>query len=92
MCGLLKRPFLTVPDIGFAYLPEYIGKGYGFEAATALMAHVTSEKLFKKIMAFCKPENLASAGLLLKLGFVQEDDLFVEDDLVPKKLFSYDCF
>ena len=33
MCGLLKRQELEHPDIGFAFLPEYTGKGYAFEIA-----------------------------------------------------------
>jgi RimJ/RimL family protein N-acetyltransferase len=27
MCGLLKRPSLPQPDIGFAYLPQFTGQG-----------------------------------------------------------------
>ena len=28
--GLVKRDTLEYPDVGFAFLPEYEGKGYGF--------------------------------------------------------------
>ena len=37
MCGLLKREYLEHPDIGFAFLPEYSGKGYAYEIAKATM-------------------------------------------------------
>ena len=33
MCGLLKRDNLPDVDIGYAYLPEFWGQGYAFEAA-----------------------------------------------------------
>ncbi len=89
MCGLLQRPFLPVPDIGFAYLEEYTGKGYGYEAAHGLLLHLAATKRFQHIMAFCQPDNQPSAALLLKLGFQPEDDLWVDGDPQPKKLFSF---
>ncbi|MBL7962195.1 GNAT family N-acetyltransferase, partial [bacterium] len=36
MCGLIKRDFLPDPDIGFALMPEFEGKGYGYESASAV--------------------------------------------------------
>src|ERR1700760_1980477 len=33
MCGLLQRETLPGPDIGFAFLPEFWGQGYAYEAA-----------------------------------------------------------
>ena len=39
LCGLLKRPVFDHPDIGFAVLPEYEGKGLVFEAAKAILEH-----------------------------------------------------
>ena len=33
-CGLYERPGLPMIDIGFAYLPGFEGKGYGYEAAS----------------------------------------------------------
>ena len=32
MCGFVRRDTLPGPDIGFAFLPEYERKGYGFES------------------------------------------------------------
>src|SRR5580765_5730685 len=37
MCGLIKREELPEPDIGFAFIPDYWGRGFAFEAATAVM-------------------------------------------------------
>ena len=38
-CGLLKRDTLPDPDIGYAFLPEYWGKGYALEAASAVLEY-----------------------------------------------------
>lgn len=68
-CGLLQREYLPIPDIGFAFLPEYIGKGFGRESAEAVM-HWASENLKTVAIAgFTNPENQASVKLLEKLGF-----------------------
>src|ERR1700694_1684577 len=37
MCGLIKRPALEHADIGFAFLPQFMGRGYAFEIASATM-------------------------------------------------------
>nr|WP_082034358.1 GNAT family N-acetyltransferase [Cohnella kolymensis] len=34
ICGLVKRDFLEDVDIGFAFLPDFTGKGYAVEAAS----------------------------------------------------------
>ena len=37
LCGLIKRDTLDDIDIGFAFLPEYNGFGYAFEAAISTL-------------------------------------------------------
>ncbi len=32
VCGLLKRDVLDDPDLGYAFLPQYWGKGYAAES------------------------------------------------------------
>lgn len=66
--GFLKRDYLEHPDIGFATLPEFEGKGYSFEAANALMKFGVQELELKTIFAITSDENLASQKLLVKLG------------------------
>src|SRR5688572_30067332 len=39
MCGILNRNTLDHPDIGFAFLPDYNGKGYALEIANATMTY-----------------------------------------------------
>ncbi len=40
---LLKKEYLPCPDIGFAFLKEYSGKGYAFEASKAVIDHVVNK-------------------------------------------------
>ena len=68
-CGLLKRDYLDHPDIGFAFLTEYMGQGYGYESAKAIMEYAKKELNLKNILAFTVPNNIASIKLLEKLGF-----------------------
>ncbi|KAI4622189.1 hypothetical protein J4E83_004929 [Alternaria metachromatica] len=59
----------TIPDVGFTFLPRYLGNGYATEAAAGLMEYYTDEKGLKEFCGFCKPENTASANVLKRLGF-----------------------
>lgn len=68
MCGLLKRDSLENPDIGFAFLPAYIGKGYAFEIVNATMDYATHQLKLKTIYAITDPKNKRSIQLLEKLG------------------------
>lgn len=68
ICGLVKRDFLEDADIGFAFLPRFWGKGYAFEAASAVMGYAQSVLGFKRIVAITTEDNHASAKLLEKLG------------------------
>ena len=56
-------------------MPEYIGKGYGYEAANACIKFGKEVLGFAKIAAIVNPENQASNSLLLKLGFVFEKQI-----------------
>lgn len=69
MCGLLKRPELEGPDLGFAFLPHYHGQGYGNEAAAATIRFAQDTLGLKELLAIVQPDNAASIGLLVKNGF-----------------------
>ena len=68
MCGLLKRDYLKVPDIGFAFLGDHIGMGYAFEIARATLDHAREVYKIDHVMAITMPGNEASIRLLKKLG------------------------
>lgn len=68
ICGLAQRDYLDSPDIGFAFLPEYCGQGYAFEAARAVLAHGQEALGLRRVLATTRAENLESQKLLGKLG------------------------
>lgn len=72
ICGLLRRQTLDAPDIGFAYLADYRGQGYGYEAARAVLDHGRDALGMERVVAITQPDNTASIGLLSKLGLRRE--------------------
>ena len=68
ICGMAKRPYLDDPDIGFALLPEYCGRGYAFEAAQGVLSNARTTLGLSRIVATTRPDNQRSASLLRKLG------------------------
>jgi len=68
VCGLIKREQLEDVEIGFALLPEYEGKGFGYEASVAVLKLAVEKFKIKKITAITLPSNTSSINLLEKLG------------------------
>lgn len=69
MCGIVNRPTLDAPDLGFAILPEHGHKGYTFEASTAILQHARRDLGFQSVLAITTADNVFSIKLLQKLGF-----------------------
>jgi RimJ/RimL family protein N-acetyltransferase len=69
LCGLVNRPSLEHPDVGFAFLPEFEGRGYGTESATSIIEHAWTKLGLKHLLAITTLDNDASVALLKKLGF-----------------------
>jgi RimJ/RimL family protein N-acetyltransferase len=72
MSGLIKRPTLDHPDIGFAFLPQYTGKGYGYETAMAVKEYAMKKLKMKELLAITVPANEKSIQLLKKIGLQHE--------------------
>jgi RimJ/RimL family protein N-acetyltransferase len=68
ICGLLKRDYLEHPDIGFAFLPDVMGKGYALEIALALKQFAELHWQVQKLSAIVQTDNDRSIKLLKKLG------------------------
>lgn len=68
ICGLFRRDNLEAPDIGFAVLPDHCGKGFAGEAAAAVVAHARDDLGIQCLTAIVSPGNVASIGLIEKLG------------------------
>ncbi len=88
MCGLIKREHLDSPDIGFAFLPEYVGKGYAFEIAEAMMNYAKNELKLPNILAIVLPNNTSSIKLLEKIGLKSKSTFTFPDGNEELLLFS----
>jgi RimJ/RimL family protein N-acetyltransferase len=89
MCGLLKRETLPDVDLGFAFLPQYWGKGYAFEAASATLHQAKDVFKLTRILAITNPDNDASIKLLNRLGFRFERVTRLSRDSDEVKVFGF---
>jgi RimJ/RimL family protein N-acetyltransferase len=71
----LKREMLEDVDIGFAYLPQFGGRGYATEAAQATLHYGRTVHGLKRIVAITAPDNEASQNVLKKIGLRYERTL-----------------
>ena len=65
--SFIKREHLEHSDIGFAFLPAHSGKGYAYEAASAVLEEAIG--FHPSVCAITMPENKSSIRLLERLGF-----------------------
>lgn len=68
-CGLYDRDGLEGVDLGFAFLPDFVGQGYGYESARAIMSAAKSLFNLPGLLAITLSDNIPSQKLLEKLGF-----------------------
>ncbi|QPC45631.1 GNAT family N-acetyltransferase [Mangrovibacillus cuniculi] len=87
ICGIVKRIGLEHPDLGFAFLSEFQGKGYGFEASQATLKYGKDFLKMKKILAITTRGNVASARVLEKLGMIK-----VGETMLPNQDKLYDLY
>ena len=71
----IQRDYLEHPDIGFAFLPQYSGKGYAFEATIAVLKSIFQTENLSHILATTIPKNVNSIKLLEKLGLRFEREI-----------------
>jgi RimJ/RimL family protein N-acetyltransferase len=88
MCGLIKRESLEHVDLGFAFLPEFWGRGYAFEAASAVLAWARGAHGLTRVVAITSQNNHASGRLLEKLGFRFEGMVRLKDDAEALRLYG----
>ncbi|MCE5232476.1 MAG: GNAT family N-acetyltransferase [Xanthomonadaceae bacterium] len=89
MCGLLKRDALDDPDIGYAFLPRYAGRGYAHEAAAATLACARDAFGLRRVVAIVSAGNARSIGLLGKLGFAYEREVLLPHHAAPIPLYGW---
>lgn len=75
MCGVLKRDELECPDLGYAFLMEFVGKGYASEAAEKTLNVTMDTCSLKTVFAVTLPDNCRSNALLKNVGFCFKDTM-----------------
>jgi RimJ/RimL family protein N-acetyltransferase len=89
ICGLVRRPTLDSPDLGFAFLPEYRGRGYAVEAGACALEDARTRLKAQKILAITDPENHASIRVLERLGMVAAGIVNDADGAGALRLFAW---
>jgi RimJ/RimL family protein N-acetyltransferase len=88
LCGLINRPGLDHPDIGFALLAKFERKGYTFEAATNTLKFAKEDLKLTKVLAITHSDNIASQNLLEKIGLTKEKEIRLKGFDKDTLLFS----
>jgi RimJ/RimL family protein N-acetyltransferase len=88
--GLVKRKELEHTDIGFGFLPDYEGKGFGYESSVTIMDLAKNKFKLDKVCAITNPDNKSSIHLLEKLGLSFQKRIKPFDDNEELLLFAKD--
>lgn len=88
ICGLVKRDIFEHADVGFAFLPRYFRKGYALESASGVLKYAKETLKMKKVLGITKMYNLASIGVLEKLGLSFEGPFRLTPDEDEGKLYA----
>ena len=68
----------AVVEIGYSFKKEHWNKGYATEVVKQSIHWLTEQQKFSGVYAVAEPNNIKSQHVLLKCGFIQEEN-FMED-------------
>ena len=68
LCGLVKRASLPVPDVGYALLEPFWGRGFATEGAAATLKYGLGALGLPVIAAITSQANAGSIAVLEKIG------------------------
>lgn len=80
MCGLVNRPQLDLPDLGFALMPDYRRRGYTQRASQKILDLARTHWGINRVQAITNPDNLPSQALLTALGFQPLGSMLLQED------------
>ncbi len=87
--GISWREGFNVPELGFVIGVPWQRKGYACEVCRAILAYAADELGFTKIQALVKKGNQKSQNLCNKLGFKDEGEVVLNDDVFIRYLIDY---
>lgn len=84
ICGILSRPGLDAPDLGYAILAEHAGQGLATEAARATLDHARLGRSvgglgLGRVLAITEVGNVASQRVLEKIGMRRDGTVRLPD-------------
>ena len=88
ICGIVKREGLTIPDLGFAMLPKYEGKGIATEASKAVVQYAKETLQLSQLAGITKPDNIASIRVLEKVGMEFKEKIQLPQDANMFSLYT----
>ncbi len=86
--GIFTRPGLEFPDLGFAFLESYEGKGYATEGSLRLLQEAKEKFDIKVLQAITDPSNFSCQRLLDRLQFKSEGSTILPNQTKPVLLFK----
>ncbi|MBD3667204.1 MAG: GNAT family N-acetyltransferase [Kangiella sp.] len=84
--GLIQRDYLDAPDIGFALMPEYCGKGFAKESSLSVIEFAKGLSI-PHLYAITSDDNTISQNLLLSLNFKYDRQEFLDDSTEPTLVY-----
>lgn len=86
---LITEAFLGMPhyyDLGYRLIPAFWGKGYATEAGKAWVNEAFQHRNIPQLFASTHIENHASAAVLIKCGFTEQNQVLYEGE--PQRWFE----
>ncbi|MCF6434316.1 MULTISPECIES: GNAT family N-acetyltransferase [Pseudoalteromonas] len=90
VAGFYQRPTFNVPDLGYAFLDGFTGKGYATEAAIGLLEFARDKLALETVLAITSPNNAPSAKLLQACGFSFQQEVILDSSKEPANLYRLD--
>ena len=88
ICGIVKREGLVIPDLGFAMLPKYEGKGIATEASKAVVQYAKETLQLSQLAGITKADNIASIRVLEKVGMEFKEKILLPQDANMFSLYT----
>lgn len=79
--GICYREGYEDPEMGFMIAVHKQGKGYATQVCRAILEYGHMELGFEKILAFVRPENLASVSVCKKLGMMRGEQVQMQNEV-----------
>jgi [ribosomal protein S5]-alanine N-acetyltransferase len=77
---ILKRTNFEFPDLGFAFLAEFSGKGFAFEASNEIIKAIKKHTQLETLIGITLKNNINSIQLLERLNMVLEKEFTEEKE------------